>query len=343
MFSRSITRGSRALALASPSLVLVLILATSAGRAQATAEAPGETERNLLITRLEAGVESLDDLDTAQRSRMHGNLHSFLDAGLEPNRLVGLFPATEQPHLPGPEALRAQEVVHDALAAGLPTDLILAKVQEGCRKRVPPARVADAAFRMGESLRVAADFLQTATRSGVEDRAGPPHGWVGNVALNLWGGLTDQDLDQLHQKAVGRVRAGGCTVEELVAASDCAASLFNIGAAHDQAVEIAGEALDSGMTPAQMREMSALMAIAQLEAPVDDVLTAVRDRLGEGVGSREIAEHLLRAGWLGPTDVPGAGQAGPNAGPGSPGYPGGAGSDTRPGPKGPGNGTGSGG
>jgi hypothetical protein len=336
MFSRTITRGSRALALTSISLVF--IVATSPGRVQATAAAPGQTERDLLITRLEAGVESLGGLDPAQRTRMLGNLHSFLDAGLEPNRLVGLFPASEQPCLPGPEALRAQRVVENALAAGLPTDLILTKVQEGCRKHVAPGRVADAADRMGASLRIAADFLQTAARNGVADSFVPPHGWVGNVALNVWGGLADHDLAKLHKKAVERVRSGGCTVEELVAASDCAAGLLTAGAAHDQAVDIAGEALGSGMTPTEMREMSALVAAAQLKAPVDDVLLAVRGRLGNGVGTREIAEHLLQAGWLGPADVPGVGQAGPNAGPGSPGYPGGAGSDTRPTPNGAGSG-----
>ncbi len=202
--------------------------------------------------------------------------------------------------------------------------------------------MADAAERMGESLRVAADFLQTATRSGVEDDATRPQGWVSNVALNVWGGLADHDLGKLRAEAAARVSAGGCTLEELVAATDCAAGLLAVGAPHDQAVEIAGEALGRSMTPAQMREMSDLVAAAQIRAPVADVLIAVRGRLGEGIGSREIAEHLLRAGWLGPADVPGVGQAGPNAGPGSPGYPGGAGSDTRPGPNGAGNGTGGG-
>jgi hypothetical protein len=131
-------------------------------------------------------------------------------------------------------------------------------------------------------------------------------------------------------------------VEELVAASDCAAALLTAGASHDEAVDVAGEALDKGMSPTQMREMSALVAAAHLRAPVDDVLFAVKGRLGEGAGSREIAEHLLRAGWLGPADVPGVGQAGPNTGPGSPGYPGGAGSDTRSGRGDTGNGTGGG-
>jgi hypothetical protein len=338
MISPTITRGSRALALASISLAL--FLAMSAGRAQATAEAPASTEQQALISRLEAGVESLGDLDTAQRSRMLGNLHSFLDAGLDPNRLEGLFPAGGQSPLPGPEALRAQAAVSDALAAGLPPDLILTKIQEGCRKRVPPARVADAAERMGESLRVAADFLQTAARRGVADAPRAPHGWVDDVALNVWGGLAAGDLDRLQTTAVARLRDGGCTLEELVAATDCAVSLLATGAAHDQAVGIADEALGNGMTPAQMREMSALVAAAHLRAPVDDVLIAVRGRLGDGAGTREIADHLSRAGWLGPGDVPGTGPAGPSAGPGSPGYPGGAGADTRPGPNGSGSGTG---
>lgn len=338
MFSQTINRGPRALALISCSLAL--FLATSPDRTQAAVEAPAQTARDLLVKQLEAGVESLSDLDATQRSRMLENLHSFLEAGLDPSRLVGLFPASGQPHLPGPEALRTQVVVDEALAAGLPADLVLTKVQEGCRKRVAPDRVADAAERMGQSLRVAASFLETAAQSGVASGASPAHGRVNDVALDVWSGLASHDLDRLQARAVLRVQAGGCTLEELVAASDCAASLLAAGAAREQAVEIAGEALGSGMTPAQMREMSDLVAAAHLKAPVDDVLVAVRGRLAEGVGSREIAEHLLRAGWLGPADVPGVGQAGPNAGPGSPGYPGGAGADTRPGPNGAGNGTG---
>jgi len=328
MFSATTTRGPRALAL---TLILTgLFLATSAGRVQATAAAPGQTERTVLITRLEVGVESLGDLDPAQRASMLGNLHSFLDAGLDPNRLEGLFPASDQPHLPGPEALRAQAAVRAALAAHLPTDLILTKVQEGCRKRVPAARVADAAVRMGESLHLAGAFLQTAADAGVAPSVQPTNGWVNNVAINVWSGLVDLDLSKLQKRAMDR--AGGCTVEALVAASDCAVGLLTVGAPHDQAVDLAGEALGKGLSPVQMREMSALVAAAHLRAPVDDVLLAVRGRLGEGAGSREIAEHLLRAGWLGPADVPGVGQAGPSAGPGSPGYPGGAGADTRPDP-----------
>jgi hypothetical protein len=268
------------------------------------------------------------------------NLHAFLDAGLDANRLVGLFPADGQPHLTGPEALRAQDAVAAALAADLPADLILTKVQEGCRKRVPPARVADAAQRMGASLRIAGQFLQTATSNGVASKVQPAEAWVDNVAINLWGGLGEPDLARLGEKAAERARTGGCTLDELVAASDCAIGLLTAGAAHDQAVEIASQALGNGMSAAQMREMSALVAAAHLRAPVDDVLIAVRGRLADGVGSREIAEQLLRAGWLGPGDVPGVGQAGPNTGPGSPGYPGGAGADTRSGPDGSGTGTG---
>lgn len=336
MFSHRFTRRQRALA---PfSVVLILVLATSAGRVQATAEAPGQTERDDLILRLEAGVESLDHLDTAQRSRMLGNLHSFLDAGLDATRLVGLFPANGQPHLPGAEALRAQDAVAATLAAGLPADLILTKVQEGCRKRVSPARVADAAQRMGESLQIAATFLNGATSNGVRASNRSTGGWVDNVALNVWGGLEASDLAKLSEKAMVRARAGGCTVEELVAASDCAAGFITAGADRGQAVAIAGEALGKGMSPTQMRDLSALVAAAHLRAPVEDVLIAVRGRLDDGVGSREIADHLLRAGWLGPGDVPGVGQAGPNTGPGSPGYPGGAGADTRTGATGSGSG-----
>lgn len=325
MFSQSPTRDPRALALAS--IFLVLVLAMSAGRVQATAEAPAMAARTDLIARLDAGVESLDGLDATQRATMLRNLRGFIDAGLDPDRLVGLFPAEGEPHLPAAEALRAQVVVETALADGLPPELILLKIQEGCRKRVAPTRIADAATRMGEALRAADSFLAGAAKAGLTGGERPESGWVHSVALNVWGGIAATDLSALQRKALAR--DGGGTMEDLVAASDCAASLLTAGATSREAVEIAGEALGKGLSPAQMREMSALVLAAYLRAPAGDVLLAVRDKLGQGASAREIADHLLQAGWLGPADVPGVGPAGPSAGPGSPGYPGGVGSDTR--------------
>lgn len=325
MISRNPTRDRRALALAST--YLVLVLAMSAGRVQATAEAPATAERTALIARLEAGVESLDGLDTTQRAAMLRSLRGFLDAGLDPDRLVGLFPAGGEPHLTAAEARRAQDAVAMAIADGLPADLILTKIQEGCRKRVASSRVVDAAVRMGEALRVADDFLTAARSAGLAGRDSQEPGWVRSVALNVWGGISAGDLTTLQREALAR--DGGSSLENLVAASDCAASLLTAGATSGEAVELAAAALGKGLSPEQMREMSALVLAAYVRAPVGDVLLAVRDKLGQGASAREIADHLLQAGWLGPADVPGVGQAGPSAGPGSPGYPGGAGSDSR--------------
>jgi hypothetical protein len=334
----------RALRQALPIVIgVVLALALRPDRLQAAVEVPGETARRQIVAQLEAGVESFDNLAPAQRQRMRQNLTEMLAAGLDPTRLTGLFPAPPQPCLPAAEALTAQSAVLDAVQAGLPADLVLSKVQEGCRKHRPPARVAEAAVRMAEALGAAASFLHTASAAGGAGDARQAS-LINGLTLDLWGGLAPADLARLQDAAAARETSGAVfTLEELAAASHCAANVLTTGAEHEAAVGLAVEVIQRHLTPDEMRELADLVSAAGRKAPVADILTAVTQHLGEGLGPSELVEHMVRAGWLGPGEVPGAVGTGVHAGPGNPGYPGGAGDGTRPGgSRGPGTGAGGG-
>ncbi len=311
------------------SLLLTLLVLPAPGSAQGSDDAtgllPNETP---LPQRLATCIEHSGGIDAPTRQQMQENLRQCLQAGVAPERLVGLFPLDDQPHLDGPEALRAQATVISALAAELPVDLVLTKVQEGCRKGVDPDRIIAAAERMVGCLSTANHFINEVADAGLGETPHPHTGITGNVALHVWGGLTARDLEKLKTKGQERLRDHTCTLDDIVAASGCAANLVGGGASHDGAVGLVGEALGLGLSPQQMREMTALVAAARTRTgQFDNIMTQVRQDLNRGLGTQEMAQQMLRAGWLGPADMPGAGGhgLGPSAGPGSPGYPGGAG------------------
>ena len=323
MSTHNLARHLGSLAAICLALCILLLPATSRADATTTPTLP-------LQDRLQASVTAASDLDPTASEQMQANLRVCLQAGLDPAQLVGLFPLDDRPHLGGPEALRAQATVISALSAELPVNLILAKIQEGCRKGVDGARIVAAAARMQECLTVAHRVLATATTDGLALAAATTDHATDNLAMHVWSGLTADDLGALTSSATQRKSGQACTVDDLLAASGCAVSLVGAGADHANAVALAGEVLGHGLSAQEIREVAALVTAAQQRSPgFEDILSTVRADLDRGLGAKDMAQQMLRAGWLGPAEVPGAGGRGmgPAAGPGSPGYPGGAGND----------------
>lgn len=92
----------------------------------------------------------------------------------------------------------------EAARAGLPSDAVLAKVEEGLLKRASPPALAEASRRRLEALRTAKHLLSAANFSPVSPRARP---LLVSTALALESGLPEQILASTFRRARGRPRS----------------------------------------------------------------------------------------------------------------------------------------
>jgi len=292
-------------------VVLLLWSATpTAGRADESAprgpdgEALETTEQ--LAERLRSGFESEPDLSRQEREELRRNLEAMLELGLSDAHIRAAF--GEAGSQVSVEArLQIQDRILAMLREGISPALVVDKLAEGETKRAREAVIREAVLRMETRTREAHRFVAQLRQEG-----GREHGAADGVrlelgiALDLWRGLRQEDLDRLRARARDRLRDGSCDLTHLAAAAETTTELMEAGADRDKAVELCGNALERGYSGIEMRQLGRMLMVAQTRGyPIDEVLEDVgfRVRSREPLGS--MMQHMMFQGWMGPESMGG--------------------------------------
>jgi hypothetical protein len=257
--------------------------------------------RQLTGDQLRERINHDTSLSEQHRVQMLGHLQECLDLGVSPLELEAIFPS---PHigqsLDNETMLRMQVRVHDMLRENMDAGLVLEKMHEGRVKGVPSQRIEDAAIQMEGHIRAAHRFLGGSRDANIEPpKSGEEHRVLErHLALDLWSGLEEGDLDHLRQR--GRLRDGSCTASDLVAAADVASIVHHRGIERRRSMELVGYALEVGYTAREMRMLGAMMTASHLSEHGDEVLQHLHDGMNHHRQLGQMAEEMMSWGWMGP-------------------------------------------
>ncbi len=329
MKKRSHSQGT--LASAMIALLALVFMTLLAGAAAAQSENPEtqvrsrEESRNsvqepqgeTLRERIRERIENEEGLQEQERQRLREHLGECQSQGFGDELTAALF----SEDTPLREQIRTQERVLTLAREGLPVGPVAQKLQEGRRKGVSQGILERVCTRVAELVRAADRLMERARESGVtagDEDAERRH--VREAAMHMWRGLKEDDLNQLQTRARKRLQDGSCTTEDLVAASETATRLTEIGIEQNRAVRLAGDALQYGYTPRQMQQLVWAVMTANTHAgPQDDVL----DTLERGIRNRhqlsQMVQEMWQQGWMGPADEHGGRSPMDNAPGGEPG------------------------
>jgi uncharacterized membrane protein YgcG len=303
-------------------LALVLFMSASPAAAVEQNESPDRTrQQSVEQTRLGDGsgdrareqdrqrirdrIDAASTLSAQERARMHQNLDACLAHGAEVGELGAIFPgAGPGTALSAQSMLRLQERVRTMLQDGLCAEAVVDKVREGRMKRVPEARLEHAAERMQQHVRAAHHQLKQARHQGADSSDDPlrENALVKGLALNLWRGLEEGDIERLRDRA--RRRDGGCSTTDLAAAAETATQLRELGIEGSRAVDLAGEALQRGYSAREMRQLGFMVMATHMHGgPPDEVLKHLEEGVGHHRDLGEISRNMMQWGWMGPSDT----------------------------------------
>jgi hypothetical protein len=236
------------------------------------------------------------------------NLEACLRQGASPQDIESLFPRGEGgPELEAGAMLRIQTRVRAMLREGVSPELVLDKVREGTVKGVAAPTLERVVDKMEGDVRSAHRYLN---RIQAEDGSGEVDAQrrqmlERHLSLDMWGGLEEGDLDQLRSRA--RLRDGSCDPSDLVSAADVVAVAQERGMHRDEALGLAGDALEAGYTHREMRTLGAMVAAAKLGEFGDRLREHLHDGMGQHRDFGEMAREMMSWGWMGPADVDGGG------------------------------------
>jgi hypothetical protein len=264
------------------------------------------TDPEQLRDRIRDRIRTADGMDDAQRLRMENHLERCLRLGLTDDQVEGLFPMAGPGNgMTATHMLRTQERILAGAESGLAVDLLAGKLREGRMKGASPEAIEGAMARMEEHLR----FTHRLMRHSVEDGVTPS----GNaeterhlqrgMALNMWRGLHEGDLEHLREQARLRARDGSCSTTELAAAAETTTSLIEQGFDRQRSREMLGLGLSQGYTAEEMRRIAAMAQAG----PPEEVLAWLEEHVQQGTQVEEMMRRMMRHGWMGPGDMHGHG------------------------------------
>jgi hypothetical protein len=98
--------------------------------------------------------------------------------------------------------------------------------------------------QMEGNVRTANQFMKRAHEDGVETgNEDAERRQTREMAMNMWRGLNEEEMDQIRERARLRLRDGSCSTEELTAAAETATKLKEMGVERKRALRLAGDAL----------------------------------------------------------------------------------------------------
>ncbi len=296
-----------------------------------------EPQGDALRERIRERIENEPGLQEQEREQLRKHLGECNELALGDDTVAALF--DDQRSLRA--QLRQQERVLAMTRDGLPIDPVMEKLREGRRKGASEEVLERVCSRMEHHVRVASRVIEHARADGVE-----PTGnlqtelkLTRSMAMNMWRGLGEGDVEKLRERAHDRLRDHRCTTTDLAAAAETATQLQEMNTERNRAVEMAGEALARGYTAREMRQISWMVMAARAHGgPPEEVL----DRLEQGLRNQErmgeMMQQMWQRGWMGPGEEHG-GRGGHSPVDDVIGGPGGQGGG---GPQGPGGGEGGG-
>jgi hypothetical protein len=302
-----------------------------------------DPQGEMLRERIRERIENEDGLQEQEREQLRKHLGECKQLGLDDEVLATLFDEGE----PLKKQIRTQERVLAMTREGLPVEPLMQKLREGRRKGVDEEVLERACEQMEGNVRTADRFMKRVCEDGVtpgNDEAERRR--TGEMAMHMWRGLNEEEMDQIRERARLRLRDGSCTTEELTAAAETATRLENMGVERKRALGLAGDALQNGYSAKEMHQLRWMVMTAHMHGgPPEEVLGALENGIRNHHQLQQMIQQMWQYGWMGPADEHG-GRGGYGSGDGTPqGGPGGqgGGQDDKGGKGGHGGGGGSGG
>jgi hypothetical protein len=263
-------------------------------------DASGDLLRERTREQIRERIDHEPGLQDAERARLREHLRACDELGLDDAAVAAMFDTSR----PLREQMRSQERVLALARDELPVEPLVEKLQEGRRKGAREEALEQVCARMEENVRTAHRVLEQARQAGV-DPGGPDveRQLTRGLAMDMWRGLHEGDLQQLHDRAQQRLRDHSCTTVDLAAAAETATQLREAGVDRQRAVGLAGEALQRGYTAREVREISWMVMTAHMHGePPEDLV----DRLERGLHRHEQMQDMMQSmwsyGWMGPAD-----------------------------------------
>jgi hypothetical protein len=304
---------NRKLTICLAGIALVLGLIPVAAQEDGTDPGPGDQpqERQRLREQIRERIQQDPALDPQQRARMEQNLERCLRLGLDDEQVAALFPMSDREgQTAARHMLQWQERVMTAAEAGLAEDLLTDKLREGRMKGVDPTAIDGAMDRLQQHLRLAHREMTRAVEDGVTPS---PDGTTERqlqrgMAMGLWRGLNEQDLEHLREQARVRARDGSCSMVDLAAAAETTTDLVENGIGHERSREMTGAAIQQGFTAREIRELGHVVRVAARRGgPPEEMVDWLQNRLRYGESMDGLVREMMHHGWLGPRDMSGPG------------------------------------
>jgi hypothetical protein len=297
-----------------PVFVAVLLIAFTAGAASAQTDGGAAQAResnqirnaaqnpqgDALRQRIRERIENDAALEQQDRDRLRRHLGECQELGLDDETVAMLFDESK----PLQKQIRMQERILTLAREGLPHEPVVQKLREGRQKGADDGAIERVCERMEEDVRAANRVMVRAREDGLgRGDADAERARTRDMAMNMWRGVSEDECDQLRERARLRLRDGSCTTEELVVSAETAVKLRDMGIERGRALEVAGEALQNGYTTREMRQMGwMVMTAASHGGPRDDVLDTIERGIRDRNQLTEMSQEMWQRGWMGPAD-----------------------------------------
>jgi hypothetical protein len=259
-----------------------------------------DPQGDMLRERIRDRIQNEDGLKEQDRERLRKHLGECDELGLGDEDVAALFDEST----PLKKQIRTQERVLEMAREGLPHEPVMQKLREGRRKGVNDETLDRVCDQMEAHVRTAARVMERAREDGVtpgDDDVERRR--TREMAMHMWRGLDEEDMDQLRERARLRLRDGSCTTEDLAAASETAAKLKEMGVERERAVKLSGDALQNGYTAREMRQIGWMVMTAHMHGgPQDDVCNELERGIRNQRQLGEMMQNMWQHGWMGPAD-----------------------------------------
>jgi hypothetical protein len=292
---------------------LALGLAPVSAQDDGTPPDPGEQpqHRQQVREQIRERINQDPALDSQQRQRMEQNLERCLRLGLDDAQVEAMFPLEgREGQIQARHMLQWQERVMASAEEGLAEDLLTDKLREGRMKGVDASAIDGAMDRLQQHLRLAHREMTRAAEGGVTPSpdAATERQLQRGMAMDLWRGLHEEDLEHLGERARGRARDGSCSMVDLAAAAETTTEFVESGVERLRSREMVGAAIEQGVPAREIREMGHVVRVAsRRNGPPEEMIDWLENRLRHRQTMDGLVREMMHHGWLGPRDMSGPG------------------------------------
>jgi hypothetical protein len=277
---------------------------------------PTQTQAGELIReRIRERIRVARDVSQDDQAAMQANLGALVRAGVTDPALETVFPGYGKARpISVPTMLRLQTRLATMGQDGLPTEPVLAKVQEALMKGVSDSGLARVCERAENHVRAAKQIMTRAQADGAAPagEALRERQMIREMAQQMWRGTDPDEIEALRLRTRDRLRAKGGSVADLVAATETATRLREEGVDAKRAMRVAGEALQAGYGAPELRKFQYMLVYRHREnREVHGLVDDFEHCLRTGMDSAHMYQYMMQHHWMGPADVQGPGVSQP--------------------------------